>query len=48
MAERLAHKFHTSKKGFIKQDLPYLRLMARHDKLPDLKFEKEEIEWLKK
>ncbi len=48
ISEKLAAKTHTSKKGFFKEDLPYLKLMARHNKLPELKLDEEEIEWLKK
>ena len=48
ITEKLSKKFHTSKKGFIKEDLPYLKLMCKQGKLPDLKLNEEEIEWLKK
>ena len=49
IAEKLAKKTHTSIKGFFKEDLPYLRLMAYHNKLPEnLKLDEEEIEWLMK
>ncbi|MDP3917027.1 MAG: replication factor C large subunit [Nanoarchaeota archaeon] len=48
ISEKVSSIFHTSMKSFIKEDLPYLKLMARHNKLPELKLEPEEIEWLKK
>jgi replication factor C large subunit len=48
IVEKLSKKFHNSKKGFIKEDLPYLKVMAKKEKLPDFKLSEEEIEWLKK
>ena len=48
ISEKLSKKFHTSKKGFIKEDLPFLKLLAKQDKLPQLGLEDEEIEWLKR
>ena len=48
ISEKLSSKFHTSKKGFIQEDLPHLKMLAKHGKLPDLGLDEEEIEWLKK
>ncbi|MBT3866053.1 replication factor C large subunit [Candidatus Woesearchaeota archaeon] len=48
ISEKLSGKFHTSKKGFIQEDLPHLKILAKHGKLPELGLDEEEIEWLKK
>jgi replication factor C large subunit len=48
IVEKLSKKFHTSKKGFIKEDLPHLKIMAKKGKLPDFRLSEEEIEWLGK
>jgi len=48
IAEKLSSKLHTSKKEFIKEDLPYLKVMCRNNGLPDLGLSEEEIEWLGK
>tara|TARA_Y100000310_G_scaffold319891_1_gene375710 strand:+ start:11212 stop:12381 length:1170 start_codon:yes stop_codon:yes gene_type:complete len=48
ITEKLAAKLHNSKKGFIKEDLPYLKVMARKGKLPDIGLDEEEINWLTK
>ncbi len=48
ISEKLASEFHTSKKKFIQEDLPFLKFMARHNKLPNLGLLDEEVEWLKK
>ena len=48
ISEKLSRKFHTSKRGFIQEDLPHLKILARHGKLPGLGLDEEEIEWLKK
>ena len=48
ISEKLSRKFHTSKKGFIQEDLPHLKMLARYGKLPNLGLDEEEIEWLKK
>tara|TARA_Y100000310_G_C20692579_1_gene823301 strand:+ start:992 stop:2161 length:1170 start_codon:yes stop_codon:yes gene_type:complete len=48
IAEKSSVKLHVSKKDFIKNDLPYLKLMCRNGKVPDIGLDKEEVEWLKK
>ncbi len=48
ISEKLAGKFHTSKKGFIKEDLPFLKILAKHNRLPGLGLDDDEVEWLKR
>ncbi|MBT6941373.1 replication factor C large subunit [Candidatus Woesearchaeota archaeon] len=48
ICDKLAGKMHSSKKGFVKKHLPYLKLMARNGRLPDLGLSPEEVEWLTK
>jgi hypothetical protein len=48
ISEKLAGELHNSKRGFVKEDLPHLKIMARHGKLPDVKLSDEEVEWLSK
>ena len=53
IAEKVAQKTHTSKKGVIKDTLPYLQVMFRNKdmrkQLSDyFDFDKEETDWLKK
>tara|TARA_Y100000310_G_C20687855_1_gene820257 strand:- start:1701 stop:2879 length:1179 start_codon:yes stop_codon:yes gene_type:complete len=48
IAERVGVKLHTSKKRFVKDDFPYLKLLVKRGIVPDIGLTEEEIEWIRK
>lgn len=47
ITEKLSKENHVSKKMFVKEILPYMKIIARNSDL-DFNLEKEELEWLKR
>ena len=48
IAEKIAERLNMSKRSAIQNMMPYIRIMAKNEVMPELKLEEEEISWLGK
>ena len=48
IAEKIAERLNMSKRSAIQNMMPYIKIMAKNEVMPDLKLEEEEISWLGK